>query len=358
MFEVVGMETSIEMSPLIEANSGIEEVKIDLDTTTTLSMHTSEEGDPAESEKSDAELEDQFLVSFMVDAQGGTKRGCRFSGVKVVIPPGKASMPTNIICRYLKNNKDVPTSLKEGEILVSRILKLSPAGAKFLGPVTIEIPHCNSIESSDREYFVLRLDTNGQWNEHLNETTENNFEEDHENYFEGATTKIFTTDFPRCFLIASRIKQDNFWIGPDGGIAKSSVVPGVKVVFLPNAVSRLVRVGIQVLHINTNLASSPIVTIEPRRKKVKKAITVTIPMPEGTLNLNNLKLLSSITGGTAKADWKDVTNLSKLAFSDTCVQFQTAVTGRFWLLETPQNTSESSEIESFATKLYYETIQY
>ena len=133
LFEVVGMETSIEMSPLIEANSEIEEVKIDLDTTTTLSMHTSEEGDPAESEKSDAELEDQFLVSFMVDAQGGTKRGCRFSGVKVVIPPGKASMPTNIICRYLKNNKDVPTSLKEGEILVSRILKLSPAGAKFLG---------------------------------------------------------------------------------------------------------------------------------------------------------------------------------------------------------------------------------
>ena len=130
----------------------------------------------------------------------------------------------------------------------------------------------------------------------MNETTENNFEEDHENYFEGATTKIFTTDFPRCFLIASRIKQDNFWIGPDGGIAKSSVVPGVKVVFLPNAVSRLVRVGIQVLHVNTNLASSPIVTIEPRRKKVKKAITVTIPMPEGTLNLNNLKLLSSITG--------------------------------------------------------------
>ena len=164
-------------------------------------------------------------------------------------------------------------------------------------PVTIEIPHCNSIESSDREHFVLRLDTNGQWNEHLHETTENNFDhEDHENYFEGATTKIFTTDFPRCFLIASRIKQDNFWIGPDGGIAKSSVEPGVKVVFLPNAVSRLVRVGIQVLNVNTNLASSPIVTIEPRRKKVKKAVTVTIPLPEGTKNLNNLKLLSSISG--------------------------------------------------------------
>jgi len=352
------MDTNIEMNPLIEANSGIEEVKIDLDTTTTLSMHTSEEDPSDHSNKSDAESEDQFLVSFMVDAQGGTKRGCRFSGVKVVIPPGKASMPTNIICRYLKNNRDLPTPLKEGEILVSKILKLSPVGAKFLGPVTIEIPHCNSIESSDREHFVLRLDTNGQWNEHLHETTENNFDhEDHENYFEGATTKIFTTDFPRCFLIASRIKQDNFWIGPDGRIAKSSVEPGVKVVFLPNAVSRLVRVGIQVLHVNTNLASSPIVTIEPRRKKVKKAVTVTIPLPEGTKNLNNLKLLSSISGGTDKAEWKDVTNRTKLTFSDTCVQFQTAVTGRFWLLET-ENTLESSEIESIATKLYYETIQY
>jgi len=65
----------------------------------------------------------------------------------------------------------------------------------------------------------------------------------------------------------------------------------------------------------------------------------------------------SVAGGTDKAEWKDVTNRTKLTFSDTCVQFQTAVTGRFWLLET-ENTLESSEIESIATKLYYETIQY
>ena len=41
----------------------------------------------------------RFLVSFMVDARGGAMRGCRHSGVRVIIPPRKAPMPMRVTCR-------------------------------------------------------------------------------------------------------------------------------------------------------------------------------------------------------------------------------------------------------------------
>ena len=78
----------------------------------------------------------RFLVSFMVDARGGAMRGCRHSGVRVIIPPRKAPMPMRITCRYLKKDKLIhPPPLMEGEAIASRVLELGPSGAKFLGYV-------------------------------------------------------------------------------------------------------------------------------------------------------------------------------------------------------------------------------
>jgi len=69
-----------------------------------------------------------------VDARGGAMRGCRQSGVRVIIPPRKAPSPMRVTCRYLRRGKMVnPPPLMEGEALASRILELGPAGAKFLG---------------------------------------------------------------------------------------------------------------------------------------------------------------------------------------------------------------------------------
>lgn len=79
-----------------------------------------------------------FLVSFIVDARGGAMRGCRHSGVRVIIPPRKAPMPMRITCRYVKREKLIhPPPLMEGEACASRILEVGPAGAKFLGFVTL-----------------------------------------------------------------------------------------------------------------------------------------------------------------------------------------------------------------------------
>lgn len=38
----------------------------------------------------------------MVDARGGAMRGCRHSGIRIIVPPRKAPQPTRITCRYLR----------------------------------------------------------------------------------------------------------------------------------------------------------------------------------------------------------------------------------------------------------------
>lgn len=75
-----------------------------------------------------------FLVSFLVDARGGAMRGCRHSGVRVIVPPRCAASPTRITCRYVRAQRmPHPPPLMEGEALASRLLELGPVGAKFLG---------------------------------------------------------------------------------------------------------------------------------------------------------------------------------------------------------------------------------
>ncbi len=103
----------------------------------------------------------------MVDARGGAMRGCRHSGVRVIIPPRKAPMPMRVTCRsarvlmskdkiipltqnwfyrYLKKDKLVhPPPLMEGEAIASRVLELGPSGAKFLGyPFAIRMFNFNT----------------------------------------------------------------------------------------------------------------------------------------------------------------------------------------------------------------------
>ena len=95
-----------------------------------------------------------FLVSFMVDARGGAMRGCRHSGVRIIIPPGRASMPTRVTCKLVKREKLVyPPPLMEGEALASRVLEMGPHGAKFLGyRVHLSLRSCVYLS-----YFFSRL---------------------------------------------------------------------------------------------------------------------------------------------------------------------------------------------------------
>lgn len=113
--------------------------------------------------------------------------------------------------------------------------------------------------------------------------------------------------------------------------------------------------------LGNRVAVSPIVTVEPRRRKFHKPITLTIPLPQaatrGMINQYNgdaptLRLLCSITGGQTKAQWEDVTGSTPLTFLNDCVSFTTTVSARFWLMDCRQ----LNEATKFATEVYKEAI--
>ncbi|MEQ2209507.1 hypothetical protein XENOCAPTIV_031036, partial [Xenoophorus captivus] len=58
--------------------------------------------------------------------------------------------------------------------------------------------------------------------------------------------RIITRDFPQYFAVVSRIKQDSNLIGPEGGILSSTVVPQVQAVFPEGALTKRIKVGLQV----------------------------------------------------------------------------------------------------------------
>ncbi|XP_072261831.1 ankyrin-2 isoform X6 [Pyxicephalus adspersus] len=355
-----------------------------------------------------------FLVSFMVDARGGAMRGCRHNGLRIIIPPRKCTAPTRVTCRLVKRHRlatmppmvegeglasrlievgpsgaqflgklhlpTAPPPLNEGESLVSRILQLGPPGTKFLGPVIVEIPHFAALRGKERELVILRSETGDNWKEHFCEFTEDELNEilngmdevldPPEDLERKRICRIITRDFPQYFAVVSRVKQDNNLIGPEGGILSSTVVPQVQAVFPEGALTKRIRVGLQAQPVHPELVKkilgnkasfSPIVTLEPRRRKFHKPITMTIPVPkassEAMLNgyggdTPTLRLLCSITGGTTPAQWEDITGTTPLTFVNECVSFTTNVSARFWLIDCRQ----IQESVTFASQVYREII--
>uniref|UniRef100_A0A674P0J3 Ankyrin 3 n=1 Tax=Takifugu rubripes TaxID=31033 RepID=A0A674P0J3_TAKRU len=323
-----------------------------------------------------------FLVSFMVDARGGSMRGSRHTGMRIIIPPRKCTAPTRITCRLAKRHKlAYPPPMVEGEGLVSRLIEVGPAGAQFLGPVIVEIPHFGSMRGKERELIVLRSDNGDTWREHqfdirVEDLTEllAGMDEELDSPVElekKRICRIVTTDFPQYFAVVSRIKQDSNHMGPDGGMLSSSTVPMVQASFPQGALTKKIRVGLQAQPVPDELVRailgnratfSPIVTVEPRRRKFHKPITMTIPVPprsaEGHPSGQRgdcapcLRLLCSITGGTSPAQWEDITGTTPLSFVTECVSFTTNVSARFWLADCHQ----IPETVSLASQLYRELI--
>uniref|UniRef100_A0A8C1RW79 Ankyrin 2a, neuronal n=1 Tax=Cyprinus carpio TaxID=7962 RepID=A0A8C1RW79_CYPCA len=355
-------------------------------------------------------LQSGFLVSFMVDARGGAMRGCRHNGLRIIVPPRKCSAPTRVTCRLVKRHRlasmppmvegeglagklieigptgaqflgklhlpTAPPPLNEGESLVSRILQLGPPGTKFLGSVIVEIPHFAALRGTERELVILRSETGESWREHHCEHTEeelnqilNGMDEEldtPEELEKNRICRIITRDFPQYFAVVSRIKQNSHLIGPEGGVLSSTLVPQVQAVFPEGALTKRIRVGLQAQPISEDLVRkilwnkatfSPIVTLEPRRRKFHKPITMTIPVPksptsDGTSSTPTLRLLCSITGGTTPAQWEDITGSTPLTFINQCVSFTTNVSARFWLIDCRQ----IQESVNFSSQLYREII--
>ncbi|XP_037619699.1 ankyrin-3 isoform X6 [Sebastes umbrosus] len=323
-----------------------------------------------------------FLVSFMVDARGGAMRGCRHNGLRIIVPPRKCSAPTRVTCRLVKRHRlaSMPPMV-EGEGLAGRIIEVGPTGAQFLGPVIVEIPHFAALRGTERELVILRSETGESWREHHCDFTEeelnqilNGMDEkldSPEELEKKRICRIITRDFPQYFAVVSRIKQDSHLIGPEGGVLSSTLVPQVQAVFPEGALTKKIRVGLQAQPIDVELVRkilgnkatfSSIVTLEPRRRKFHKPITMTIPIPKSSNSdgsngvysgeVPTLRLLCSITGGTTPAQWEDITGSTPLTFVNQCVSFTTNVSARFWLIDCRQ----VQESVSFGSQLYREII--
>ncbi|XP_031806615.1 ankyrin-1 isoform X6 [Sarcophilus harrisii] len=320
-----------------------------------------------------------FLVSFMVDARGGSMRGSRHNGLRVIIPPRACAAPTRITCRLVKPQKlTTPPPLAEEEGLASRIIALGPTGGQFLSPVIVEIPHFASHGRGDRELVVLRSENGSMWKEHRSRYGEsyldqalNGMDEELESLEElekKRVCRIITTDFPLYFVVMSRLCQDFDMIGPEGGSLKSKLVPMVQATFPETAVTKKVKLALQAQPVPDELVTkllgnqatfSPIVTVEPRRRKFHRPIGLRIPLPpswkdnprdSGEGDTTSLRLLCSVIGGIAQAQWEDITGTTKLVYANECANFTTNVSARFWLSDCPR----TAEAVDFATLLYKE----
>ena len=75
--------------------------------------------------KDDKPQKMDFLVSFLVDARGGSMTGSRRSGVRVVIPPQSAEQPVRVTIRQLRPDQVLCLPpLSDGEALASRIIQV------------------------------------------------------------------------------------------------------------------------------------------------------------------------------------------------------------------------------------------
>uniref|UniRef100_G1RQD4 Ankyrin-1 n=1 Tax=Nomascus leucogenys TaxID=61853 RepID=G1RQD4_NOMLE len=291
----------------------------------------------------------RFLVSFMVDARGGSMRGSRHNGLRVVIPPRTCAAPTRITCRLVKPQKlSTPPPLAEEEGLASRIIALGPTGAQFLSPVIVEIPHFASHGRGDRELVVLRSENGSVWKEHRSRYGEsyldqilNGMDEELgslEELEKKRVCRIITTDFPLYFVIMSRLCQDYDTIGPEGGSLKSKLVPLVQATFPENAVTKRVKLALQVTALLP--ARSWGWTELQHFRKLHAYVLKTVPSP----------ISAGVTGGTDQAQWEDITGTTKLVYANECANFTTNVSARFWLSDCPR----TAEAVNFATLLYKE----
>ncbi|KAL3316159.1 Ankyrin-2 [Cichlidogyrus casuarinus] len=310
-----------------------------------------------------------FLVSFLVDARGCFVEALRRENLHFFIPPNAIPTPTRIICRLVRPDMShTRPLLNDGDAFACRLMEMRPSAMKFASPILMEVPHFASLRDREREIIILRSDNGDTWKEHQIEATDQSVDDALAHAFDniGQTRnsvnmhRILTTDLPQYFALVSRFRQEVALIGPDGGVISSSVVPQVQAVFPAGALQKRIKVALQAQELSRDLIRrlygeqitvSPIVTIEPRRRKFHKPITLTIPLPA---KQGNVRLLCSIAGGADPAKWEDITGSTHMSKQKQCLSFTTAVSARLWLIDCAPNCTVN--VVEAANTLYRESI--
>jgi len=69
-----------------------------------------------------------------------------------------------------------------------------------------------------------------------------------EELYQKRITRILTSDFPHYFAVVTRVRQESKSVGPDGGMIASTVIPQVQAVFPEGALTKNIKVGLQVMY--------------------------------------------------------------------------------------------------------------
>ncbi|XP_040583620.1 ankyrin-3 isoform X3 [Lepeophtheirus salmonis] len=335
----------------------------------------------------------EFLVSFLVDARGGAMKGCRGSGLRIIIPPGAVQSPVRVTCRYVRhaNRLLFPPPLMEREALASRVVEVGPAGATFLSPVLLEVPHFASLREDERELVVLRSDDGETWREHTTVFIDNNDwrggKDDEEEIYEDIATstgmnpvcdeldtkrivRISMKVLPKYFALLFRVREQVRGIGLDGGeVGVRTNLGFITAKFNKGAVQKRIKVALQgqivpssiyePLFPDGDVVVSPLIAIEPRRRRFHESVQLSVPLPRPKNKICGKKvhLLCSLAGNTANANWEDLSTTASFIHKDNHVLFQTRVSALFWIFVSdysPKNPEgmKSEEILEKASCLY------
>ena len=146
--------------------------------------------------------------------------------------------------------------------------------------MVLELPHFASLRGRQRELVVLRSESGESWKEHHWDQSQEELQlllsgldegqhprppvpcprccsftsfcsppaglDPPEELDRKRLCRIVSRDFPQFFAVVSRVRQDSHLIGPEGGVLSSTLVPQVQAVFPEGALTKRIRVGLQV----------------------------------------------------------------------------------------------------------------
>ena len=184
--------------------------------------------------------------------------------------------------------------------------------------------------------------------------------------------RISCTTFPKYFAILSRVKEEVRAIGADGGKVVSSHEPHVQAFFPPGALQKKIKVALQAQKVppqianltcgpNSPLKFSPLVGIEPRRRRFHHPVQIALPLSAAASSgskdpKSKIRLLCSLVpSSNPVAVFEDVTEMTEISVSKKSVIFESKVSALFWAVYLEEVCAETCALlVPSAQKLYEE----
>ncbi|CBY32237.1 unnamed protein product [Oikopleura dioica] len=300
-------------------------------------------------------MEEEFLACFLVDARGGTLKSKRIPGFRLIVPPNAVEKPTRIFARS-SSAKNQP-KLFDCEAAATPVIELSPV--HFKANVVLDIPVLGE-HRSNTEMVVLKSSMESKWyslQDHLDDS------ESEDPAFEECCKRLRLKKLPQFIFVHTRPQVVSLNVTPAGGTL-AAIDERLRVTFPEGALTKPTTViplisliySIHRTACPAGVLTSPILTLEPRRRRFHRTVIYNIPTPCEIKDLGDYhtRVLCSITEGDEPVMWKDVTNSVDIIWHKDIAMFSGNVSGRFWLIFRKKNskTEAISDIIPAANLIY------